>query len=366
VKGGDPRDFWLLEHDPHWLANLLGAADKALILALKDGECFCALFAHDVGLDLGLGELSLGAVPVRRHVLTGGLPPQAASAEELAELLRGLRAEIGRKGVVFLQGVREDEALRAAIDSREIRRSYFVLQHGPAYQRCRIALDGSFDGYLATLNARARSDLRRIMRKFTGQFGKDMEVQVVRAERDLEIVLPELERLSAKTYQAKHLGLGISPGSLIEQQLRLGAQQGAARLDLLRVGGQLISFSIAYVHSTTLYAIHRGYDAEWSEWAPGIAHHGFLVEDVCRSQPRVRTFDMMYGESLYKTKLCNTFHREAHFYLFPRTARGFATWLALRTVNQASRAAGALAGKMKHKTTVTRLMRRLAERSASD
>ncbi|MFI5328143.1 MAG: GNAT family N-acetyltransferase [Candidatus Rokuibacteriota bacterium] len=362
--GGPPRDFWVLEHDPAWLAGRLGVAGRAVLLAMKHEEPFCGVYVHDVGLDLGLGEVSLGTVPVRRHVLTGGLPREAAAADELAELLRLLAAEIGPKGVVFLQGVHDDEALRVAIDGRELRRSYFVLQHGPSYRRCRIALGGSFDDYLATLKKGARTDLKRIMRKFTGEFGRDMAVEVVETERDLEAVLPELERLSAKTYQAKHLGLGVSPGSLVEQQLRFGARQGMARLDLLRVGGQLISFQTAYIHSTTLYALHCGYDPEWSDWGPGIAHLGFILEDLCRSLPRVRTVDMMYGESLYKTKLCNTFHQEAHFYLIPRTARGFAPWLALRTVGHMSRAAGAVAARMKHKKTVTRFIRRLAERRA--
>lgn len=363
--GGPPRDFWILEHDPAWLAGRLGVAGRAVLLAMKDEEPFCGLYVHDVGLDLGIGEVSLGTLPVRRHVLTGGLPREEATAAELAELLRLLAAEIGPKGVVFLQGVHDDEALRVAIDGREVRRSYFVLQHGPSYRRCRIALGGGFDDYLATLKKGARTDLRRIMRKFTGEFGQDMTVEVVETERDLDAVLPELERLSAKTYQAKHLGLGISPGSLVEQQLRFGARQDMARLDLLRVGGQLISFQTAYIHSATLYALHCGYDPEWSDWGPGIAHLGFILDDLCRSVPRVRTVDMMYGESLYKTKLCNTFHPEAHFYLIPRTARGFAPWLALRTVGHVSRAAGALAARMKHKKTVTRLIRRLAERKSS-
>jgi CelD/BcsL family acetyltransferase involved in cellulose biosynthesis len=362
---GPPRDFWALEHDPAWLAGRLGVAGRAVLLAMKDEEPFCGLYVHDVGLDLGLGEVSLGTVPVRRHVLTGGLPPEVATADELAELLRRLAAEIGPKGVVFLQGVHDDEALRVAIDGREVRRSYFVLPHGPSYRRCRIALGGSFDDYLATLKKGARTDLKRIMRKFTGEFGRDMAVEVVDTERGLEAALPELEHLSAKTYQAKHLGLGISPGSSVEQQLRFGVRRDMARLDLLRVGGRLISFQTAYIHSATLYALHCGYDPEWADWGPGIAHLGLIHEDLCRSVPGVRTVDMMYGESLYKTKLCNTFHPEAHFYLIPRTARGLAPWLALRTVGHVSRAAGALAARMKHKKTVTHFIRRLAERKVS-
>lgn len=363
---GRPRDFWLLEHDPFWLANRLGGAGRAVLLAMKDGECFCGLFVHDVGLDLGLGEVSLGAIPVRRHVLTGGLSQKAATAEELAELLHLLARDIGPKGVVFLQGVHDDEPLRIAIDHRRVRRAFLVRRHGPAYQRCRIILDGSYDDYLASLKSKVRCDLRRTLRNFTGRFGAGIEYQVVTTERDLETVLPELESLSARTYQARMLGLGITPGGLIEQQLRFGASQDMARLDLLRVDGKLISFSIGYVYGDTLYAMLRGYDPDFAEWSPGIAHNSFILEDVYRSVPRVRIFDMMYGESAYKTKLSTSLHREQHFYLIPRTPRGVATWLALRTVDQASRAAGALAAKMKHKTTLVRFIRRLAARAPSD
>ena len=66
---------------------------------------------------------------------------------------------------------------------------------------------------------------------------------MVTSEKDVEAMLPELEKLSAKTYQAKMLGLGITPGGVIEQQLRFAARKGMARVHLLRVDGQLISRS---------------------------------------------------------------------------------------------------------------------------
>lgn len=361
IFGAAPRDFWLLDHDPAWLASRLGSPGRSVLLAMKDGDCFCGLFVHEVGLDLGLGEVSLGSIPVRRYVLTGGLGEKAAGAEDLTQLLRLLGTQIGRRGVVFLQGVHDDEPLRLAIDDPLVRRAFFVLPHGPGYQRCRITLDGSYEKYLASLKAKTRSDLRRTLRNFTGKFGAGISAEVVTTEQRLEAVLPELEKLSARTYQAKMLGLGITPGSVIEQQLRFAAGQGMARVHLLRVEGQLVSFSIGYAHGETLYAIHRGFDADFAEWSPGIAHNSFILEDLFQS--RIRTFDMMYGESVYKTKLSNSLHAEQHFYLIPRTAWGFGTWLALRAVARASEAVGAVAGKVTHKIAVTKLIRRLATRN---
>jgi CelD/BcsL family acetyltransferase involved in cellulose biosynthesis len=135
-----------------------------------------------------------------------------------------------------------------------------------------------------------------------------------------------------------------------------------ARLDLLRVGGKAISFQIAYVHRDSLYATQGGYDPAWKEWSPGIVHHAFVLEDLCRVSPELRWFDFMYGEEFYKTRLSNTFHPESHFYLFPRTARGGLTWLALEASDRLSRWAIAALEKTRLRRALTRLVHRLAER----
>jgi hypothetical protein len=358
----EARDSWLLEHDPLWLSALLDDPTKSLLLAMKDGGCFCGLFVHDVGMALDLGELSLGRIPVRRHVLTGGLPEKAAGAEDLADLLTRLAGDLPPRGVVFLQGVRETEPLRAAIDDPSVRSAYHVRQHGAPYQRCRIALTGSYDAYLASLGRRSRNDLKRLVRNFSREFEASTEVQVITTPAELEQALPDLASLSAKTYQARLLGLGVSRGNVLERQLRYGAKLGIARLDLLRVGGKAISFQIGYIHRDTLYATHGGYDPEWVQWSPGIVHHAFILEDLCRRSPDLRLFDFMYGEGLYKTRLSNTFHPESHFYLFPRTSRGRFTWLALEASDWVSRRAGALLAKVRGKGVLKKLVRRLAER----
>lgn len=356
------RDAWLLEHDPLWLAALLDDPTKSMLVALKEGACFCGLFVHDVGMALDLGELSLGRIPVRRHVLTGGLPEKAAGPEDLAELLTRLAGHLPPRGVVFLQGVRETEPLRAAVDDPSVRGAYHVREHGAPYQRCRIALTGSYDDYLASLGRRSRNDLKRLVRNFSREFEASTEVQVITTPAELEQALPDLASLSAKTYQARLLGLGVSRGNVLERQLRYGAKLGMARLDLLRVAGKAISFQIAYIHRDTLYATHGGYDPEWVQWSPGIVHHAFILEDLCRTSPDLRLFDFMYGEGLYKTRLSNTFHTESHFYLFPRTRRGRFTWLALEASDRISQRAGALLAKVRGKGTLKKLVRRLAER----
>lgn len=356
----EARQAWLLEHDPLWLSAVLDDPSKAVLLAVKDGGCFCGLFVHDVGLTLDLGHLSLARVPVRRHVLIGGLPEKAVGPADLVALLTDLSAELPARGVVFLQGVHENEALRAAVEDPVVRRAYHVRRHGPSYRRCRIALTGSYDGYLASLGRSTRKDLRRLVRHFNEAFEGSAEAQVITRPEDVEAALPDLFALSAKTYAGRVLGLGISPGNVLERQLRHGAKLGMTRLDLLRVGGRAISFQIAYIHRHTLYATQAGYDPEWREWSPGIVHHAFILQHLCRTSPEIRFFDFMYGEEPYKARLSNAFHRESHFYLFPRTARGGLTWVALEASDRLSRCVTAILNRTGGKAALMKLIYRLA------
>ena len=351
---------WLLEHDPWWSAALLDAPDTAVLLASRDGRPFVSIFVHQVGLGLELGEFSLGSIPVRRHVLTGGLGNDVASSSELADLLIRLGPELGPSGVIFLQGVRTDEPLRAALDAPQVRRLYNILPHSPSYQRCRIRLEGNFDAYLASLGRGTRKDLKKTIRVFKERVGEAVERRVVTTLDDLEAVLPELERLSAKTYQSRLLGLGIAPGNFVERQLRNGVSRGIGRLDLLRMRGELISFQVGYTYHGAFYATQAGYDPAWADLQPGIVHLIFTIEDLCRNDPQVRYFDFMYGQSLYKTRLSNTFHEESQFYLIPRTARGWATWAALQAVNRTSGAIGTALRKLRVKETARKLLRRFA------
>lgn len=351
---------WLLEHDPRWSAALLDTPDTAILLASRDGRPVVSIFVHQVGLALELGELSLGSIPVRRHVLTGGLSKDVATSSELADLLIELGPELGPSGVIFLQGVRSDEPLRAALDAPQVRRLYHVLPHGAPYQRCRIRLEGDFDAYLATLGRGTRKDLKKTVRVFRERVGEAAELQVVMTPSDLEAILPELERLSGKTYQSRLLGMGIAHGNFVERQLRFGVSRGIGRVDLLRVRGEPISFQVGYTYNGTFHATQTGYDPTWADLHPGIVHLLFMIDGFCRNSSQVRYFDLMYGQSLYKTRLSNTFHEESQFYLIPRTARGWLICAAFRAVNWTSGAIGRTLEKLRLKDAAKKLLRRFA------
>ncbi len=356
----DTSSTWLLEQDPWWNAALLNDPDKAFLLVAKDDHPFASIFVHQTGLDLNLGELSLGSIPVRRYVLTGGLSENAATAAEFVGMLSTLRGQMESSGVVFLQGVRMDEPLQASLDSPELRRLYSVVPRGGRYRRCRIKLGGSLEAYLATLGRATRKDLKKTVRVLKERIGAALEMQVVTTPDELETALPDLRRLSAKTYQARLLGMGVVSGNFVERQLQYGVSRGFGRLDLMRVRGEAIAFQVGCLHKGTFHATQCGYDPAWAELQPGIALLSFIIEDLCRSAPEVGWLDFMHGESLYKMRLSNSFHEESNFLLIPRTARGWSTLIAFQTINGLSSMAGAALAMLRLKAAVRAFLRRYA------
>jgi hypothetical protein len=351
-----PSD-WLLEHDPLWNAALLDSGDNELLLVSKYGVPFAGVFVHNTLLGVQLGPISLGSVSTRRFVLTGGLPHGTAHMSELADVLIELAKRLGPQGAIFLQGVHADEPLRSSLNLPEVRQRYYVLMHGPSYRRCRIRLESSYEAYLATLGGATRKDLRKTMRIFRERVGEAASLQIISTPNDFEAILPELERLSAKTYQSR-LGLGIERNGVIARRLFLGVKAGIGRVYVLRANGDPISFQVGYCYRNTFYATQTGYDPARADLQPGIVVLALMLESFFCHDPHLRYVDFMYGESLYKKRLSNTFHDESQFYLIPRTARGASVWLAFQAVDFASRAIGKLLEKAKIKQTVARLLRR--------
>jgi hypothetical protein len=355
----DRQPFWLLEHDPIWHSALLTHGDSSVTIAKKNGACLLGLLVHSVKLPLRFGDFSVAAISVRRHVLTGGFPGAGISVPELEDLLVQLAPEVGPSGLIFLQGVHEGEPLHRALASAELKRKYYVMLRGRSYQRCRIALEGDLSAYLDGLRSSTRKDLRRTLRRFDAHYAQWTCLEVIVDPDALEQVLPELIALSDKTYHGRVLGLGPAAGNYVVRQMRFAARHGILRLDLLRVQGRLVSFQVGYVYGNVLFATHAGYDPDWSDCSPGIVHLIRIVEDLCRSRPDVAWLDFMYGDEPYKRRLGNRFHVEFQFYLIPKSARGFATWLALRAAQGVSHFAGTVLDRLNLKGKVQWWLRRV-------
>jgi CelD/BcsL family acetyltransferase involved in cellulose biosynthesis len=144
-----------------------------------------------------------------------------------------------------------------------------------------VRLQGSWDGYLQSLDAKHRSNLRNRFKRL-GRLGK-VELEVVSAGERLPGALEDGFRLEAAAWKDR-------AGSAIEcrADLRLfyerlasrAAQRGWLRLHFLTVDGRRIAFqySIGYAHK--LYLLKPGYDPAYAAYSPGNLLCSMVLEDA--------------------------------------------------------------------------------------
>ncbi|WP_026287731.1 GNAT family N-acetyltransferase [Thioalkalivibrio sp. ALJ24] len=323
----------MMEHDPEWLLAIRHPGHGEVLLAEKD-ERYLPIQVHDGALSFVLGGIAVRRIDIRRHVLTGNLPDW--SREDLIAILRSLRGHLGRNGVVFLIGVVENEPLWQALQDPELRCNYRVLQSGATDARRTIRLGADFDEYLASIPRNHRKDLKRRENRFEREFGGQSEVRVLTGQDEIKRFLEEVAPVSRRTYQSRLLKLGVGPGGALERQLVAAANRGQARCYGLYVDGEVIAWRIGFLFKGRYFSHHVGFDPDYAAWTPGLVLHIKSIRDFASLNIWVEEIDLLHGDNPAKRKLANAMRREGKFYLFPRTWRGTAQYLALKWFNAVS------------------------------
>ena len=167
------------------------------------------------------------------------------------------------------------------------------------YRRHYIAMDGTFEDYLARFSGKTRSTLRRKARKFAVADGGKLDVQTYRSPdevaRFLELALP----LSARTYQARLLDAGLPDDEAARDSMLDRAEAGNMRCFLLFLAGEPVAYLALPVRGQTLVYAHLGYDPAHAALSPGTV----LQMEALRmlfAEERFRYFDFTEGEGAHK------------------------------------------------------------------
>jgi CelD/BcsL family acetyltransferase involved in cellulose biosynthesis len=131
-----------------------------------------------------------------------------------------------------------------------------------------LTLSGSWDGYLASLPAKFRSNLRNRLSRLAHIGGPRLEI----VDRDDDgQACEDAMRLEASGWKVD-AHTSISSSTPVQQFYRLFAERAAARgwlrLMFLTVGGRRIAASYAVCLDGTLFLVKTGYDPEFSTCAP--------------------------------------------------------------------------------------------------
>ncbi len=159
-----------------------------------------------------------------------------------------------------------------------------------------LTLPPTWEGYLESLPAKLRHEIRRKAKKLEAEAGP---FRIIVADRDsLERLLDRFVELHRMSEGPK--GVFMVPGMEIFFR-RLAAAflpEHVFRLTFIEVGGQLAAGTIGFVCDGTSYLYNSAFDRAWGSLAPGMV---LVAEDIRLAIDEGCTvFDLLKGDYSYK------------------------------------------------------------------
>jgi hypothetical protein len=341
-----------LNHDAEWLEAGCDAArgDTILTLAAIDDGKLSGLLP----LRVAAGEIVYaagGRVLLRKAVrehrmfgapLTTAADPSAAMGEAMALLAREMQGSVVQVSAAPVGGA----FYGLLSDSGSaVRRLFHVLPWGPENLHCKIDWAGTVEGYLASLGADSRRNLKRYSKKLFSAVELAPKIERFRSPDEVARFLDDGISVSDKTYQKRDLGLGLARGGALEKRMRFAAARGGFLGHILYLEGNPAAFHYGFVNGATFFVLAMGYDPAVARHQAGaVLWHGVL-EDVERLKLPVKTIDCLPGVTDFKLRTTNRKETIRNFYLFKKSAGGTALYAALKTIDAAVEGAKKLAAR---------------------
>ncbi len=270
----------------------------------------------------------LASVPVTRHVirmLRMDKEPQVTNG------LVAIRRALEGNGLIFLEGIEEHSVLGECLrNSEEIRRNYHILAFGPPYDHHYLDLPETFDEYLGTLGATRRYTIVRDRRRLEKNSAGECIVEKYLRVEDVARFVDDACAVSSTTWQYQQQDAGLRDPQVLRDRFEHTARLGWFYGYLLRVHGKPVAFQVGHVLEGVYYLQEIGYDPSWTKKQVGIYLLMAVIEDLISNEQGVYCYDFGYTDSLYKQRFSSLSSRESFYYLFPRTVRMSALWIALR------------------------------------
>lgn len=234
----------------------------------------------------------------------------AAEEEVLAALFR---ATPRRVDLSFL-APESAERLRAAAGHRRFVGR--VVQSSPY-----VAIEGSWESYLAGLSRNARGNLGRRRRRLAER--GEVEVEVVEGGADLPNLLRESFRLEASGWKGeRNDAIVSSPQTLrfYEQLAGWAAEVGILRLALLRLDGRMVAFNLSLEAEGRHYLLKLGHDASLDNLSPGTILTAAMIERAFSLG--LRSYEFLGGPDPHKLRWTKTCRDAIRAQVFSRSPPG--------------------------------------------
>ena len=308
VRGG------FAELGDRW-SDLCRTADATPFSTPQFGEAWWSVFGETgeaelelLGLEHGTGEL-VGLVPLKRC----GTHWSFAGDHEVSDYL-GPVAKRGQESPLAVAVLDQLEA--AGASSAEFRGiepgSGWIQAFGAAADRgweievaeeavCpTIALDGTWDDYLASLRSRDRREVRRKLRPLR-QLRGAVSFEAVESPSDVAARMPDFMEMMAESRGDKAVFLTDEMRTFFERLSSSLSEAGWLRLYVMSVSGEAAAMVLCFVARNQLLLYNSGYAPKFRELSAGLASKVLCIRDAV--ERGMTSVNFLRGDEPYKYEL---------------------------------------------------------------
>ena len=162
----------------------------------------------------------------------------------------------------------------------------------------RIALNGSFDDYLANIDKKQRHEIRRKMRR-AAESGR-VHFRIVDKGSDIE---PELESFFDLMVQDPNKALFLKDvmRDQMSTSIRTAHEYGYLWLGFLEIDGTKAAATLCFDYKNKLWGYNSGVSRDFMDLSPGWVIMGHTIQWCCENGRH--EFDFMRGDEEYKYRM---------------------------------------------------------------
>lgn len=327
-------DFYqtILQHRPEILRpNVLLASRDGTPKALLVGRIERRKRTFQLGyLKLFESELRVLTIP------SGGLLGNT-SQDICHSLLHNLIGSLKRKeaDMIHFSHLRTDSPLYGLV--RDLLPWHEHYAH-PCTTHRAMTLFSTSENFYASLSSKTRKHLKQNARRLSNDFPNAVVVRTYTKTAELDTIVRDVESIAQKTWQ-RGFGLGFSNDPEMLSRLRLQAEHGWLRANVLYIAEKPCAFWLGTAYHNTLHSEYLGYDPAYSIYAPGMFLLAHVIEGLCSTTgtDRLTTIDFGKGDALYKQQLGTQSWMEGDLEIYSSSIRGLGINLLIRLLGLVDR-----------------------------
>ncbi len=342
------RDLQLCEfqHDVAWQSTDIDATRERLVVLSDCSDTgvaglLCARVADNDITYTVAGRTILRRKIAQYTIHQGPVTTRNPARGAIEAGMEKLATEMPTGSAVYVSAVPRGSHLDDLLADRRsgLRKAFHVIPWGRSSTHFKIRWSGSAEAYLASLSSKTkRKNVRRASQRLKSD--QPLRVECFRSAGEINRFLADGAAISAKTYQARDLGLGLEDQPGREALIRFAAHRNAFLGHILYVGDIPIAFRYGFIFGKTLFAVGTGYDPAHVALAPGSILFLEALNDLERSALPIDLIDFMPHENSFKRDRANLEIQVHNYFLFPRTWSGFSIYAPIALLEIVADVAG--------------------------